>query len=156
MQSMKLCNYLVSIGGILVGGLIMLAASKFPLAFTENGPGPGFWPFSLGMGIFLGAILLLGYSVLKRDSLERQLVALTLAANKRVYLMMGLMVLFCILINLLGFYIASAVVIPLVMQLMDYHDKKVMAMTTVGTLAFIYLVFGMLLNTQMPESIFLE
>ena len=156
MQSMKLCNYLVSIGGILVGGLIMLAASEFPLAFTENGPGPGFWPFSLGVGIFLCAVLLLAYSVLNSASLERQLIALTLSANRRVYLMMGLVVFFCVLINLLGFYLAAAVIIPMIMQLMDYRNKKVMAMTTVGTIAFIYLVFGMLLNTQMPESIFLE
>ena len=60
------------------------------------------------------------------------------------------------LINLLGFYLAAACLIPAVMKLMDYHNKKYIALTTIGTIVFIYLVFGMLLHTNMPESIFLE
>ena len=60
------------------------------------------------------------------------------------------------LINLLGFYPASALLIIAIMRLMDYRNIKVIALTTVLTLVFIYLVFGMLLHTTMPQSIFLE
>ena len=38
----------------------------------------------------------------------------------------------------------AALLIIAVMRLMDYHNKKVIALTTVLTLLFIYLVFGML------------
>ena len=51
---------------------------------------------------------------------------------------------------------ASALLIPATMKLMDFHDKKIIAMTTVGTIAFIYIIFGLLLHTQMPQSMFLE
>ena len=70
--------------------------------------------------------------------------------------MMGLVVIFCVLINLLGFYPAAAALIVATMKLMDYHNKKGILLTTALTLAFIYLVFGVLLHTQMPQSIFLS
>ena len=156
MNNMTICNYIVGIVGIILGGLIMNGASAFPREFTVNGPGPGFWPFSLGCAMLMAAVWLLLYTFYKKADLSGQRVHLTTEANKRVYVMMGLATLFCALISLLGFYLASAVLIPCVMKLMDYNDKKYIALTTVLTIVFIYLVFGMLLNTQMPESIFLE
>ena len=48
MNNMAVCNYIVGVLGAVIGGLIMQAAAAFPLEFTENGPGPGFWPFTLG------------------------------------------------------------------------------------------------------------
>ena len=104
----------------------------------------------------MAALVLLVFTFIKRADLAQQRVNLTTAANKRVYIMMGLVVIFCVLINLLGFYPAAAALIVATMKLMDYHNKKGILLTTVLTLAFIYLVFGVLLHTQMPQSIFLS
>ena len=156
MNNMTICNYIVGIVGMVLGGLIMSAAAAFPLQFTENGPGPGFWPFSLGCALAVAALVLLVFTFTKRADLAQQKVNLTTAANKRVYIMMGLVVAFCVLIYLLGFYPAAAVLIVATMKLMDYHNKKGILLTTVLTLAFIYLVFGVLLHTKMPQSIFLS
>ena len=156
MNNMAVCNYIVGVLGAVIGGLIMQAAAVFPLEFTENGPGAGFWPFSLGAVLCAVAVFLLLYTFINKTDLSGEHVALTTTGNKRVYLMMVMVVGFCVLINLLGFYLAAAVLIPLVMRLMDYRNKKVILLTTVLTLAFIYLVFGVLLHTAMPQSIFLE
>ena len=156
MNNMTICNYIVGIVGMVLGGLIMSAAAAFPLQFTENGPGPGFWPFSLGCALAVAALVLLVFTFTKRADLAQQKVNLTPAANKRVYIMMGLVVLFCVFINLLGFYPAAALLIIATMKLMDYHNKKGILLTTVLTLAFIYLVFGVLLHTKMPQSLFLS
>ena len=156
MNNMTICNYIVGIVGMVLGGLIMSAAAAFPLQFTENGPGPGFWPFSLGCALAVAALVLLVFTFTKRADLAQQKVNLTTAANKRVYIMMGLVVLFCFFINLLGFYPAAALLIIATMKLMDYHNKKGILLTTVLTLAFIYLVFGVLLHTKMPQSLFLS
>ena len=156
MKNMANCNFLVSIVGMLIGAAIMNAASEFPLAFTENGPGAGFWPFTLGAALAVAAVVLLVYTFTAKAELSKQTVALTLEANKRVYVMMGIVTVYCGLISLLGFYPASALLIPATMKLMDFHDKKVIAMTTVGTIAFIYIIFSLLLHTQMPQSMFLE
>lgn len=154
MNNMTICNYIVGIVGMVLGGLIMSAAAAFPRQFTENGP--GFWPFSLGCALAVAALVLLVFTFTKRADLAQQRVNLTTAANKRVYIMMGLVVLFCVFINLLGFYPAAALLIIATMKLMDYHNKKGILLTTVLTLAFIYLVFGVLLHTKMPQSLFLS
>ena len=156
MNNMTICNYIVSVVGMALGALIMNAAAAFPMQFTENGPGPGFWPFSLGCALAVAAVVLLVFTFTKRADLSGQRVSLNTPANKRVYIMMGLVVAFCVLINLLGFYPAAAALIVATMKLMDYHNKKGILLTTVLTLAFIYLVFGVLLHTQMPQSIFLS
>ena len=156
MNNMTICNYIVGVVGMVLGALIMSAAAAFPMQFTENGPGPGFWPFSLGCALAVAALVLLAFTFMKRADLAQQKVNLTTTANKRVYIMMGLVVLFCVFINLLGFYPAAALLIIATMKLMDYHDKKGIILTTVLTLAFIYLVFGVLLHTKMPQPIFLS
>ena len=156
MNNMTICNYIVGVVGIVLGALIMSAAAAFPMQFTENGPGPGFWPFSLGCALAVAAVVLLAFTFTKRADLSGQKVNLNTPANKRVYIMMGLVVAFCVLINLLGFYPAAAVLIVATMKLMDYHNKKGILLTTVLTLAFIYVVFGVLLHTIMPQSIFLS
>ena len=156
MNNMTICNYIVGVVGVVLGALIMSAAAVFSMQFTENGPGPGFWPFSLGCALAVAAVVLLAFTFTKRADLSGQKVNLNTPANKRVYIMMGLVVAFCVLINLLGFYPAAAVLIVATMKLMDYHNKKGILLTTVLTLAFIYLVFGVLLHTKMPQSIFLS
>ena len=156
MKNMANCNFVVSILGMMIGAAIMNAASEFPLEFTENGPGAGFWPFALGTALTIAAVVLLIYTISNKKELSKELVALTLPANMRVYMMMAIIIVYVGLINVLGFYPASALLIPATMKLMDFHNKKVIAMTTVGTIAFIYLVFSVLLHTQMPQSMFLE
>ncbi|MBQ2975266.1 MAG: tripartite tricarboxylate transporter TctB family protein [Phascolarctobacterium sp.] len=156
MKNMANCNFVVSILGMMIGAAIMNAASEFPLEFTENGPGAGFWPFALGTALTIAAVVLLIYTISNKKELSKELVALTLPANMRVYMMMAIIVVYVGFINVLGFYPASALLIPATMKLMDFHNKKVIAMTTVGTIAFIYLVFSVLLHTQMPQSMFLE
>ena len=156
MKNMANCNFVVSILGMMIGAAIMNAASEFPLEFTENGPGAGFWPFALGTALTIAAVVLLIYTISNKKELSKELVSLTLPANMRVYMMMAIIVVYVGLINVLGFYPASALLIPATMKLMDFHNKKVIAMTTVGTIAFIYLVFSVLLHTQMPQSMFLE
>jgi hypothetical protein len=42
------------------------------------------------------------------------------------------------------------------MLLMDYKRKLVITLTAALTLLFIYLVFGLFLHTQMPQSVFLS
>ena len=150
------CNFVVSILGMMIGAAIMNAASEFPLEFTENGPGAGFWPFALGTALTIAAVVLLIYTISNKKELSKELVALTLPANMRVYMMMAIIVVYVGFISVLGFYPASALLIPATMKLMDFHDKKIIAMTTVGTIAFIYIVFSLLLHTQMPQFMFLE
>ena len=82
-------------------------------------------------------------------------VALTEEANRPVYKAMVLLVLFCAAIVLLGFFPAMVLFVPALMYLLKCRNIKWMVATTAGVLVFVYVVFGWILNTQFPVSIFL-
>ena len=134
----------------------MGASAGFPMEITEQGPGPGFWPFLLGVALTVAALVLAVYTLCHRQELTVEKVILGTAANRQVYVMMALLVLFCRLIHLIGFYAASVVLIPCIMHRLECRDKKLMLFTAVGVTLFIYLVFGQLLHTSLPSSVFLE
>ena len=156
MVSMKLCNFVVFLMGVVIGGAIMGASAGFPMEITEQGPGPGFWPFLLGLALTVAALVLVVYTLCHRKELTVEKVILGTAANRQVYVMMALLVLFCGLIHLIGFYAAAVVLIPCIMHRLECRDKKLMLFTAVGVTLFIYLVFGQLLHTSLPSSVFLE
>lgn len=66
MFSMQYCNYAVTALGLCIGGAMVAAAFQFPVALTEQGPGPGFWPALLGCAMILAALVLLFYTQLKK------------------------------------------------------------------------------------------
>ena len=156
MVSMKLCNFVVFLMGVVIGGAIMGASAGFPMEITEQGPGPGFWPFLLGLALTVAALVLAVYTFCHRQELTVEKMILGTAANRQVYVMMALLVLFCGLIHLIGFYAAAVVLIPCIMHRLECRDKKLMLFTAVGVTLFIYLVFGQLLHTSLPSSVFLE
>ena len=156
MVSMKFCNFVVFVMGMVIGGAIMGASAGFPMEITEQGPGPGFWPFLLGLALTVAALVLAVYTLCHRQELTEEKVTLGTAANRQAYVVMVLIVLFCGLIHLIGFYAAAVVLIPCIMHRLECRDKKLMLFTAVGVTLFIYLVFGQLLHTSLPSSVFLE
>jgi hypothetical protein len=78
------------------------------------------------------------------------------AANRQVYVVMGLIAAFCGLVHLTGFYPAALLLIPCLMYRLECRDKKRMLLTALCVTLFIYLVFGQLLHTSLPSSVFLE
>ncbi|MPN42447.1 hypothetical protein SDC9_190004 [bioreactor metagenome] len=77
-------------------------------------------------------------------------------ANKCVYSMMGIIVIFCIGLYVLGFYISTLIFIPVVMYILEVRNKRLMIMTSVLTVSAIYVIFDVLLKTQFPSPIFLS
>ena len=156
MVSMKLCNFVVFVLGLLIGGAIMGASARFPMEITEQGPGPGFWPFLLGLALAVAALVLAVYTFYHRRELAEEQVALGTAANRQVYVVMGLIAVFCGLIHLIGFYAAALLLVPCIMYRLECRDKTLRLLTAVGVTLFIYLVFGQLLHASLPSSVFLE
>ncbi len=156
MFTMKSCNMVVSLLGLLLGACIMHAASAFPLGMTDLGPGPGFWPFLLGAGMAVAAVVLCIYTWMDRIDLTIRKVSLNTEGTRQAYAMMGVVVLFCAAIRVLGFYPATICVVPLIMYRLECRNKLMILLTTVGVTLFIYLVFGYVLQTTMPQSVFLD
>lgn len=156
MFSMLVCNYFVSAVFLVLGGAMAYGALEFPLAMTEHGPGPGFWPFCLGGTLVAVSLFLFCFSLWHREALKARQVAFATEANVPVYKAMGLLVLLCAAIGVLGFFPALAVFIPALMYLLRCRNPRWISGTTVGVILFVYVVFGLVLNTQFPQSVFLE
>ena len=70
--------------------------------------------------------------------------------NKMPYALFGLTVLYTMGLDFLGFFIASAIFIPLVMLFFRCRNIKLLIGVTVGTLVFVYLMFIVFLNATLP------
>jgi hypothetical protein len=156
MYSMLVCNYVVSVVFLALGGAMMYGAAAFPMAMTEQGPGPGFWPFCLGAVLVAASLILFLFSLFHREDMAAKQVAFTMESNRPVYKAMGLLVLLCAAIVVLGFFPALVIFIPALMYLLRCRNLRWIGGTTLGVIVFVYVVFGMVLNTQFPQSIFLE
>ena len=156
MVNMKKCNYVISAVAAVLGVAIWALSAGLGIGFKEEGGiSAGTWPAITG-GIMVGAaLILLGMTLVNRKKYEEMEVVLGLPANRRVYLVMGIMVVYCLLLNVLGLYISGLILIPALMWVLGERNKKKTAIVTVVALAAIYVIFSLILGTKLPEPFFM-
>lgn len=155
MDTMKKWNNVISVIAALIGVGIISLSNKFPIK-SGGDPGAGFWPSIIGAILVICAVGLFILNIVHKEKEEKKSVSLNTPANKCVYLMMGIIVIFCIGLYVLGFYISALIFIPAVMHLLGDRNKRNMIMTSVVTVGAVYIIFGLLLKTQLPGPIFLK
>ncbi|NOX32129.1 MAG: tripartite tricarboxylate transporter TctB family protein [Deltaproteobacteria bacterium] len=99
-------------------------------------------------GLCLLAILLR----LKSKSTEENKKLDLAAAPVRFWSLLILMFVYSLLLEPLGFYLASALFLPVTMVVLGARKKILIALTAVGVLLFVYIVFAKLLGVPLPES----
>lgn len=156
MVNMKKCNYVISAVAAVLGVDIWALSAGLGIGFKEEGGiSAGTWPAITG-GIMVGAaLILLVMTLVNRKKYEEMEVVLGLPANRRVYLVMGIMVVYCLLLNVLGLYISGLILIPALMWVLGERNKKKTAIVTVVALAAIYVIFSLILGTKLPEPFFM-
>lgn len=156
MVSMKKCNYVISAVTGVLGVIILILSAQLGIGFkADGGISTGTWPAIMG-GIMTGAaVILLIMTLSNRKKYEEMEVALKLPANKRVYVVMGIMAVYCVLLNILGIYISGVILIPVLMWILGERNKKKMAVVTAATLIGIFIIFNLILGTKLPEPFFM-
>ena len=156
MVSMKKCNYVISAVTGALGVIILILSAGLGIGFkADGGISTGTWPAIMG-GIMAGAaVILLIMTLSNRKKYEEMEVVLKLPANKRVYVVMGIMAVYCVLLNFLGIYISGAVLRPVLMWILGERNKKKMAVVTAVTLIGIFVIFNLILGTKLPEPFFM-
>lgn len=76
-----------------------------------------------------------------------------MSGTAKALLMAGIILLYIVAINLVGYYIASIVFMPIAMLILGQRNWKIIVGVDVGVMLFLYLFFGLLLSMQMPEGI---
>lgn len=156
MDNMKKWNYVISGVVALFGAAIILLASKFTVKLGVGDPGAGFWPLILGCILVFLSVIQLIRTITHGKQEENKKVILNAQANKRVYIAMLIILLFCVILYFLGFYIAALFFIPAIMKLMEVKDNKKIVLTAIITVVAVYVLFGVLLKTPLPEPIFIR
>lgn len=64
-----------------------------------------------------------------------------------------LLVIYSVVLEQLGFYIASGLFLPAAMVVLGARNKMQICFTTAGVLGFVYLVFERLLTVPLPERL---
>lgn len=73
-------------------------------------------------------------------------------SHKRVFGAFVLIVLYALCVDFIGFYISTAVSIPLVTYLFGYRNPLGLAISTIIVLSVIYLIFGLAMSQEFPTG----
>lgn len=139
------------IGGVVVllfGLSVVIFSMQLPY-MSEFGPGPGFLPLWLGIGIAGCAVAVILKILKKRDRVEA-----FIKPQTRVGLqMLGLIVCAFLLLPLLGFSVGLALFAATAMRLIGKHGMLACGLTAVGAAIGINVVFGLWLEIPIPTGI---
>mgnify|MGYP001081077490 CR=1 FL=1 len=156
MVSMKKCNYVISAVTGVLGIVILILSARLGTGFkADGGISTGTWPAIMGGIMTVAAAVLLIMTLVNGKKYEEMEVALKLPANKRVYAVMGIMVIYCVLLRVLGLYLSGLILVPALMWMLGERNKKKMAIVTAVTLAGIFGIFQLVLGTKLPEPFFM-
>lgn len=156
MTNMKKCNYVISMIAAIIGAVILSLSSKLGIGLKQKGGiEAGTWPAIMGAILLISALILLGMTLLNKKKYEEMEVLLTLPANIRVYLMMGIFVIYCVILRVLGLYLSILFLIPTIMGMLGERNKKKITVVTLGTVLGIFLIFGLILGTKLPQPVWM-
>lgn len=147
---MKKGNIISSIICILIGLFILFESKDFPQGATGV-PGPAFFPRILAYFVIGLSVLLIINTFIKRD--DRKITLLDKDSIK-VYVTIGFLLAYLILLNFLGFIIATPIF--LFSLIFFYIRKNILKNAIIAVLVtfLIYGVFSSLLAVPLPQGIF--
>ena len=136
---------------VLLLGLFIVVFS-IPLDYyTELGPGPGFLPLWIGIGILAGGVVEIVKVFRKKDRTERG--AFLLPRSKLGFQMLGLIIVAFLLLPVLGISIGLALCTAAAMRVIGKHKMLTCGLTAVGSALFIHYVFGQGLDIPLPTGL---
>lgn len=142
--SMKKADLITSIIFAFISVLIIAASFRLPAA--QNGvPGPGTWPLIIAV-LMLAASFTIMIKALKKSAREDEPVDMVSADLLRVYIVMGLLIIYLPAMYVLGFCTATALMLFLfIKRFGNYKWYKTVCISAVLTLA-VYGIFKYILK----------
>ena len=130
---------------------IIVIAALFLIPTTKLAPLSALLPASMLVGlIVLAAVMLL---VDQRSAAAGETAEPITHAPKRVMGAFGLVLLYAVSVDLIGFYVSTAVSLPLVAYIFGYRNPVGLAVATCIVLAAIYLIFSISMAQDFPTGL---
>ncbi|BDH60173.1 hypothetical protein MTP04_03030 [Lysinibacillus sp. PLM2] len=141
----KLGNIIFSVVFFLLGLYFLIGAFQIQNLITGNDVGPRAFPILVSIGLIIFSGINLATSLFEKD-IEK----LEFNNATKVFLTMLSLVAFLLLISLINFYIASIIMIPILLWINDVRKIIILSISTVVTILFIFVVFDYLLGVPLP------
>ena len=144
---MKKGNLAFAALSAVIGIVIIAIAMGYPTAadYGTGVPGPGLWPIAISV-VLLACAVLLALKSLKMDPEKNTKIELWSTGTKRVYLTMLILLVYVLVLEFLGFLIATVVLEFVLIQWFAKKKPWITAIFAVGITLVIYLVFQYVLN----------
>ena len=146
---MKKYNYLTSAILIFVGIMMIYLTKDFPFEGLQD-VGGGFFPKLIGGLLIVLSVLVIVDTAVKPEG------ELTIdfkdPGMQKVLIMCGIMVVYCVVMKLAGFMIATAFMVAACSYLMGERKPVKILGIIAGILVFIYVIFEMVLHSGLPRG----
>lgn len=156
MLNMKICNFIIALLTLVIGGAIAWTSYGYGIEMTVFGPAPSFWPFILAMCLIGIAVLIIVDTWRKSEEFSALKIDFAAAQNIATYKIMLITAAFIFLIFIVGFYVAVFVYMLAAMYMLGSRSLGSMLAVTLAFLAFLYIVFSTLLHISLPLPFFME
>ena len=136
---------------VLLLGLLIIVFSLPLQYYTDLGPGPGFLPILLGIGILLGGIIEVNKVFRKKG--KTPIEAFLLPRSRLGFQMLALIVVTFLLLPVLGFSVGLALCTAAAMKVIGKQKMLTCVLTAVGAAIFIHFVFAQWLDIPLPMGL---
>lgn len=147
-MSKRLAELLILVGYLVLAVLLYRSTASYP-ASVQGSTATYVRFLGTALGIFCTLELFLWAQ--KRGSVKKESLNIAVAPI-RFWGLLILLVIYSTLLTTFGFYLTSAIYLPLGMLLLGERKPLRMSLTSAGTLLFVYLVFAKLLEVPLPEG----
>ena len=144
----RLAELLILTGYLILAVLLYLGTASYPVSVQGS---TALYVRFLGIALafFCSLELFLWFKNRGQEETEKMTIA---TIPGRFWGLFILLLLYSISLSYLGFYLASAVFLPLAMLLLGAKKLLSICLTSAGVLLFVYLIFAKLLEVPLPEG----
>ena len=148
---MKKYNYIVSVVMLLLSGYIFYESGGYTIGSSAQ-KNPAVWPCILAGALALLSVALIIETALKKEpGEEKKAIDWKSPGMIHVYIMLGIVVGFVVLMKIVGMLLALLIMIPAIEYLMG--SKVMLIALPVGMVAFVYLFFVVAMKLTLPAPI---
>lgn len=150
---MKKYNYIVSVVMLLLSGYIFYESGGYTIGSSAQ-KNPAVWPCILAGALALLSVALIIETALKKEpGEEKKTIDWKSPGMIYVYIMLGIVVGFVVLMKIVGMLLALLIMIPAIEYLMGCRSKVMLIALPVGMVAFVYLFFVVAMKLTLPAPI---
>ena len=150
---MKKYNYIVSVVMIALAGYIFYEASTYDIG-TSAQKNPAVWPMFLAGALALLSVVLIIQTIFSRDpEMKKDIIDWKGPGMRKVYIMVGFVVAFVVLMKIFGMLIALFLLIPAIEWLMGCRSKVMLVALPAGLVLFVYVFFVVIMKITLPAPI---